>query len=135
MFQAKLEQLLEYYRYKGVLPDSDQILTGVLIPVREMFDSLEIVELYEFVIGFLKDANNTVLQSQINPQKASYLKNTIECIAVLQDVNLEIFFFASQTLIKEYDYFGLEKEDMKRFGVLDTDAYKKIIDITRDFSF
>ena len=133
LFEDKLEELLDYYRYDNDVPEIDEILSGVTRMSKEQFDSLETSELYTFIIDLLSQGNDKCINSMIIPQKIEILRRVIDLLVDLSAINIEIFIFGSGLLMNTYHLFGLGPDDLDRFKIYESDNWKKINDMQKTF--
>lgn len=109
LFEEKMEELLEHYRYEKDLPEVDTVLNGVVEPTAEQLQGAESSILYGFLEELLPTAEQRSKESLIVPQKAGYLKNVIKTLNLIYDQNPEFALLGGQMLFAHYPHVSNEE--------------------------
>lgn len=113
LFEEKMEELLEHYRYEKDLPEVDTVLNGVVEPTAEQLQEAESSVLYGFLTEVLSTAEQRSKDSLIVPQKAGHLNNVIKTLNRIYDQNPEFALLGGQMLFAHYPHLS-DKEVFER---------------------
>lgn len=99
MFEQKLNELLDHYKYEVNLPEIDTILSGVTTISVDQVKSSEISVLYDYLISLLSCAEQKASEAIVPVQISGYLKNVIKTLNLLYGFSPEVALLGEQILI------------------------------------
>lgn len=101
MFEQKLNELLDHYKYEVNLPEIDTILSGVTTISVDQVKSSEISVLYDYLISLLSCAEQKASEAIVPVQISGYLKNVIKTLNLLYGFSPEVALLGEQILIHQ----------------------------------